>query len=118
MVGRELSDIVGKTDFDLFPPDVARLLQEKDQRVLADGQPQHNEEWLTYPDQRQILVDILETPYWGPGGEMMGLISIARDMTERKHAAEELEKLNQQLQEASLHKSVFLANMSHELRTL
>ncbi len=117
LVGRELSDIVGKTDFDLFPPDVARLLQEKDQRVLADGQPQHNEEWLTYPDQRQILVDILETPYWGPGGEMMGLISIARDMTERKHAAEELEKLNQQLQEASLHKSVFLANMSHELRT-
>lgn len=117
LVGRELSDIAGKTDFDLFPPDVARLLQEKDQRVLADGQPQHNEEWLTYPDQRQILVDILETPYWGPGGEMMGLISIARDMTERKHAAEELEKLNQQLQEASLHKSVFLANMSHELRT-
>ncbi|MDY0092747.1 MAG: response regulator [Candidatus Vecturithrix sp.] len=117
LVGRELSDIVGKTDFDLFPPDVARLLQEKDQRVLTDGQPQHNEEWLTYPDQRQILVDTLETPYWGPGGEMMGLISIARDMTERKHAAEELEKLNQQLQEASLHKSAFLANMSHELRT-
>ena len=117
LVGRELPDIAGKTDFDLFPHEVAQLFRDKDQRVLAEGQPRNNEEWLTYPDQRQILVDTLETPYRGPDGNMIGLIGISRDITERKRAAQKLEQLNQQLQEASLHKSAFLANMSHELRT-
>ncbi len=45
------------------------------------------------------------------------LLVVARDITKRKQAEEELREMNRQLQEASQHKSDFLSRMSHELRT-
>ena len=45
------------------------------------------------------------------------ILAVVRDITLRKQAEEQLQRMNQQLQEASQHKSIFLANMSHELRT-
>ncbi|NJN96647.1 MAG: PAS domain S-box protein [Anaerolineales bacterium] len=50
-------------------------------------------------------------------GEQQHFISILRDSTERKRAAEELALARDQALEANRAKSVFLANMSHELRT-
>lgn len=50
-------------------------------------------------------------------GCFLGTVLVFRDITSRKQAEEQLQLMNQQLQEASQHKSSFLASMSHELRT-
>ncbi|GAK55408.1 two-component sensor/response regulator hybrid [Candidatus Vecturithrix granuli] len=50
-------------------------------------------------------------------GRFLGTVLVFRDITSRKQAEEQLQLMNQQLQEASQHKSSFLASMSHELRT-
>lgn len=50
-------------------------------------------------------------------GEITHFLKVAEDITARKKIEEELERLNQQLRDASQHKSDFLAQMSHELRT-
>ena len=50
-------------------------------------------------------------------GRFLGTVLVFRDITRRKQAEEQLQLMNQQLQEASQHKSSFLASMSHELRT-
>ena len=85
-VGRPRHEIVGQTDRDLFGPELADSFREKDQQMLATREPRHNEEWITYPGGRKALMDTLKTPYWGPHGELIGVLGIGRDITAQQQA--------------------------------
>ena len=86
-VGRPREEIVGKTDYDLFDKPIADAFRENDRHMLETSELRHNEEWITYPDGRKILLDTLKTPYWGPDGELIGILGIGRDIT-AQHLAE------------------------------
>ncbi len=90
--GYHEEDIVGKTDFDFFPKDTAVFFRAKDRKMLEGGKPRTNEEWVDYPDGRRVLLETLKTPYYGPDGEVLGLIGISRDLTVRKLMEVRLEK--------------------------
>jgi PAS domain S-box-containing protein len=110
LVGRRQAELVGLSDLDLFPQEAAEFFREKDRQMLAEGRPRRNEEWLDFPDGRRALIDMLKTPFFGPDGQVLGVIGIGRDITALKQAQEAAEA-------ASRAKGEFLANMSHEIRT-
>jgi PAS domain S-box-containing protein len=85
-VGKPEPDIMGLTDLDLLPREEAEAYREADRQMLASGQPRHTEEWIQYPDGRQVLLETLKTPYVGPDGKVIGLIGISRDITIRHQA--------------------------------
>ena len=84
--GRKEADQIGKTDFDFFDPDSARAYREMDQQIMATGQARQTEECVTYPDGRRVLLDTLKTPFYGPDGEILGMVGISRDITARKQS--------------------------------
>lgn len=88
-VGRAKEEIVGHTDFDLFPHEVAESFRRYDGAMLQSGQPQHNEEWITYPDGRRVLCDTFKAPLHDQEG-LVGLLGVSRDITARKTAEESL----------------------------
>ncbi|WP_201093697.1 PAS domain S-box protein [Thiocystis minor] len=89
-VGRPRAEILGKTDVDLFEPDIAEAFRGFDQRMLEMLEPSRNEEWVTFPDGRRQLLDTLKTPYWADDGKLAGLLGISRDITDRWRAEEQL----------------------------
>jgi hypothetical protein len=89
-VGRPEKDMIGLSDLDLFPRDIGLGYQERDRQMLAEGRAKRNEEWLQYPDGKCVLSEVLKTPFFGPDGQTMGLIGIARDITERRRLEEQL----------------------------
>ncbi len=84
--GRLESDLVNHTDVDLFGIETGHFSREMDRQMMAEGQAHHNEEWVNYPDGRLVLLDTLKTPFYNQQGQLLGLIGISRDITERKQA--------------------------------
>jgi PAS domain S-box-containing protein len=84
------AEAVGKTDFDLFPPDVAEKFWADDQKVIQ-GQPVINREEYFVNDEgekRWLLTSKL--PLRDENGKITGLVGIGSDITERKLAEEAL----------------------------
>jgi len=91
--GRSEHELIGRTDHDLFPSDIAEFFREQDAQMLAERSSRRNEEWVTYPNGRRVLLDTLKTPFYDEAGQVLGLIGISRDITARKQADSERERL-------------------------
>ena len=96
-IGKMREEIIGKTDYDLFTQEIADFFRENDKIMLKTKQPRRYDEWITYPDGRKILIDTLKTPYRGPSDELIGIMGISRDITERKKAEENLKTQKERL---------------------
>ena len=97
-VGKSRNEIVGKSDYDLFDKETAEAFRSYDLIVLENKQPRHNEEWITYPDGKKILIDTLKTPYWASDGSLIGILGVSRNITKRKEAEDQIHKLKEQFE--------------------
>jgi PAS domain S-box-containing protein len=91
LVGATERDIIGKTDDDFVGKNLAELFREKDRQVLAAGKSRTNEEWLTFAsDGYRGLFETIKTPMRDQTGRLIGILGVARDITERNKADEQL----------------------------
>jgi formate hydrogenlyase transcriptional activator len=79
----------GKTDYDLFPKDMAETLRANDQKVLEAGGPLEFEEVVTHTGGIHTYISI-KVPLFDPWGRPYAVAGISTDITERKKAEEAL----------------------------
>jgi PAS domain S-box-containing protein len=78
-------DILGKTFYDFCPRDVADLAWQKDQEAIAAGHA------VTYDlPAGDKLLQTIKTPMHDAHGTLIGVLSIARDVTERERSRQAL----------------------------
>jgi diguanylate cyclase (GGDEF)-like protein/hemerythrin-like metal-binding protein/PAS domain S-box-containing protein len=98
LYGASESDIVGKTDADFVAPELAEFFRTHDQLAVSNGGPTVNDEWLTFAsDGHSEWVETTKTPMFDAQGQLIGVLGIGRDMTERQRSAQELQRREQYL---------------------
>ncbi|MBL9135140.1 MAG: PAS domain S-box protein [Verrucomicrobiales bacterium] len=89
-VERPLEEVLGKTDFDLFPPELARKYQADDQKVMADGKTVRVTERNVTPDGAVHWVEVIKSPLRDISGAVVGIQGIFWDVTEPKRLQDAL----------------------------
>ena len=92
--GMEEKQLIGLSDFDLFDKEAAGFFRKMDVLMMDQKSQRKNEEEVTYPDGHKVFLDTLKSPYYDPKGNVLGLIGVSRDITERKQKEEEILYLN------------------------
>lgn len=94
--GAAEADIVGKTDYDFVDRDQADSFRLHDRKAMEAGKPTVNEEWITFADDgRHVCVEVVKSPMHDAVGKLVGVLGIARDITERKNASLKIARLTQ-----------------------
>ncbi len=104
--GRPLEDVLGKTDFELFPKDLAEDFQRFCREVLEQGRTRAGvEERLTDANGNTIIVSFVLAPFFNPPGKVAGVLGVGIDISPVKKAA----NLNQELiqQNRTLMQNIF-----------
>jgi two-component system sensor histidine kinase/response regulator len=88
--GQEPQDMVGKTDYDLFPPELAEKYQADDQEVMSGRIVRLLEEENVVHGETRI-VEVIKAPVIDDLGTVIGVLGLFSDITGRKRTEQALQ---------------------------
>ncbi|SNZ03402.1 PAS domain S-box-containing protein/diguanylate cyclase (GGDEF) domain-containing protein [Persephonella hydrogeniphila] len=100
LFGLKKEDLIGKSDIEVLPADVAKECIFSDMKALESKKSSHSVEKIKAADGREIIFDVIKTPIYDKTGKIIAILGISRDITEFVRVQEELEKKNKELEEA------------------
>lgn len=104
-LNRTLPELLGRTDFDLFPEETARKYVRDDHEIMRTGKSLDTIEEHYLPDGKRLYVHVVKTPVYNAEKEIIGVQGIFWDVTQEvltQEAVVHSEKRYRQLTEATM----------------
>jgi two-component system, LuxR family, sensor kinase FixL len=115
-VGKEPAAMIGRQDRDLFPPTVAENLRADDQRVASLRQLETIEETRLLPSGERRIIEITKCPVTDQHDQIIGLLGIQTNVTERKETEMQLKAFAAKLERSNHELQDFAYVASHDLQ--
>ena len=113
---RSPDDIIGKTDFDLWPVN-AKKIRENDLKIMESGKAISLEEKVEIQSGKIIHFASSKVPLKDEHGDIIGVICNSLDITKLKEIEIELKDAKEKAELSNKSKSTFIQNMEHDIRT-
>lgn len=92
LLQRELFDLIGLTDYDLFPAELADRYRDDDKRVIESRQSIHQIEQHRSATDEVLYVEVFKCPIIGPEQRVIGIQILFWDVTDRQQAEQALDR--------------------------
>jgi len=102
-------EVTGKTDYDFFPTELAEKYRADDKGITESGKTEDIEEEYIQ-DGQKVFVHTVKTPVKDENGNIVGILGVFWDITQRKRAEEALKKQDKE-------KIRFINALIHEIKT-
>jgi PAS domain S-box-containing protein len=87
-------DVIGKTDFDLFGGELAKIARADEERIMKTRKPIINRPEISYtPEGKAVYLSTTKAPMLDSKGNLIGIVGLTSDVTEQKIVEKELENL-------------------------
>ena len=109
--------MAGKTDYDIFPKEMAEAFQANDQKVLKTRAPLEIEEVALHDDGPHTYISI-KFPLYDSKGVICGICGISTDINERKKAEERLQEQKEALEKKNIALNEILGQIEIEKKQI
>ncbi|MGB8419767.1 PAS domain S-box protein [Paraburkholderia sp.] len=116
MLGYRRREILGKPIAMFHPPEDALRIRREALAALAHAGTWRSELTFVRRDGTRGVCETVVKPLANARGDIYGAVSVSRDITGRRRAEQQLQRLNLELSKADRRKDEFLATLAHELR--
>lgn len=96
--GFKIEEIVGKTDLDIWPRDLALEYRADDQQVIDSKKRKCVQERLASRENGEQWIETIKTPFFDADNNVIGTTGIARNITLQKNEAERLKEIRAELE--------------------
>ena len=90
-IGKSVEELIGKSDFDLYPADLAKKYMKDDRDVMLSGKLHHDVERHQGAGGKQSHVEVWKAPVHSSRGEVVGIQAMFWDITDQKDAEHQIE---------------------------
>lgn len=113
------NQLIGQTDFDFYPEEVARQYYADEQAIIQSGQALiSKEEPHVNRAGHQIWLSTTKVPFLDSQGKIKGIVSISRDMTQRKQMEQAIQRANDELEARVEQRTAELKRVNEQLAAL
>jgi PAS domain S-box-containing protein len=118
IVGKRAEEAIGKTDLELYAdPQIGQVIIENDRHILTQGRSATFEEVAETAGGKRTYLSV-KAPWRDEKGEIIGIIGISHDITERKRVEEELRISEKRFRRMFQHSAAGMALLSPDSRFL
>ena len=115
-MGHRRDELIGRSDYDFFPPEEAEVFWQKDELVFETGKENINEENFTDASNTPHIIATKKALYTDAMGQKY-IVGVIRDVTDQKKFEETLKKFNEELERRVSERTSALVRANRDLES-